>query len=666
MRPPATVTHPQSLSPLLYEALMDLAAAVQRRAIYPAGHPVLRGAVTGVWQKVSACLVEHETVELGVGGRRLVSAEGESDPSHPLLGDLAARLSAHRVGGLRIRAGVSEDELARLVDGIAAPPDGDRKPLAQRDDVMWSRVHLEEVSFGRLGLLQDQGAADATSGGGVWRAMAASAFSVATGELVAPSTIVGALLESGEGGDALRSEFEAYLLALPGTARADGSLGEVLGMLDLLGVPGLQQVFAQLGPDRTNRLVHRASEVLPGAAVVDLVQAAAQANAKVVSSSMLRLLQKLGDGQRAHDPTRAGARLMQLAIRRLLHEWTLDSPNPIRYEEALGMFALPRERGTDAQRDHVEPERLVDIALEVGEAGPAADVALGRLAFRDGVAATIAALSVYPPTPARERLIDRLLNEATLREQLAQPTLDMAFLRQAVDRIHHRAAVTILDALARRSDADATMLVDLLQRIGWDVLEPIGARIATEPPRVLRHLVTLFDALDAWPPQVDPVAWMTHPDFLVRRETIKYQLKGSLTREGATLAALRDPDIRLVAVGLHAIAGTCPPAAAREVMRRYADPGLTTELRVRAIRAASSCQTTEVVHWLVSVVHRRRRWFRRSGLQKPSPESVAAIMALAQSFPGHPSATEILRLARESRSSDYRRAVTNQAESAHA
>ena len=661
-----------SLTPRLHEALTDLAAAVQRRAIYPAGHPVLRGAVNGVWERVSACLAETGSLDLGIGGRRFVHAGTESDATHPLIGDLAARLSAHHVGGVRLSSGVSADQLGEFIDAIARSPDAPDAPrFDQGDDQRWSHIEVRAIAFDRLGLIDDLEAPPERSSAAAWRALASTAFvegdrDAVDAAVVSPAAIAAALLERTEGQNARVEQFEEFLHSLGGSDRSDDGVDRAVAVIESLGRAGLARVFEVLGEVRTQQLIRGAVDQLPVGAAVDLVQGASDARARVVSSSLMRMLQKVGDVARAGRANRKGDRLLQLAIRRLLHEWTLESPNPLPYDEALVTLSSPQVRGVDRRRDAVEPERLVDLALEVGDTGAAVDAALSRLVMRDGLAVTMGFLAAFPASGVRERLMDRLVNESSLREHLAQPVLDVGFLRQAVDRLRHRAATALLDALQRRPEGDFAILVDLLQRIGWDALEPIGARASDAPPRVQRALVTLFDALDAWPPQLDPLKWMTHPDFMVRRETIKHLLKGSATRDLATLTALRDEDVRMVAIGLHAIAGTCSPSAAREVMHRYADPGFTTELRVRAIRAVASSGCGEVATWLTSRVRRRRRWFGGDRLAKPTPEALSAVGALAQWFPRHPAAGEVLRLALASRQPEFRRAASGAQMVAHA
>lgn len=660
---PGSTLPTHALNPRLHEALTDLAAAVQRRAIYPAGHPVLRGAVTAVWERVSACIAEIGGIDLGVGGRSLVSGSTQSDPSHPLLGDLAARLAAHRVGGIRLLAGVSTRELGDLIEYLSTSPDAAGVVvLAQRTDLTWNNIQVRAVAFDRLGLVGEaEGSVADQSSAAAWRALAGTAFLETDGEIVSPAAVAAALLEQAADQESRVTQFEAFLQSVGGSGEDEEGVAHAVAVIESLGRTGLARVFTTLGELRTRRVVAGAVDRLPVSATVDLVQAANDAHSKVVATSLLRMLQKVGDAARRGHTSRRGDRLLQLAVRRLLHEWTLESPNPEAYEQALATVSHARDRGSDLRRDTVEPERTVDLGLETGASGSAVDAALGRLALRDGLANTLAFLSTYPASGARERLIDRLVNESSVREHLSHAQLDVAFLRQSVDRLRHRAAIPIMEALQRRPDSDADLLVELLQRIGWDALGPIGERTADAPPRVHRALVTLFDTLDAWPPQVDPLAWMMHPDFIVRRETIKHLLKGSATRDAATLAALKDQDVRIVAVGLHAISGACSPAAAREVMHRYTDPGFTTELRVRAIRAVAPSRTNEVATWLAGLTRRRRRWFGGSRLAKASPETLSAVSALAQWYPRHPAATEVLQLAEASRAAEYRRAALTKA-----
>lgn len=654
MSSPALGAPPTTLPRDLHEALVELAMAVQKRAIYPGGHPVLHGAVERVHNKLAVVLVGTPNLNLGVAERRLTLNGAASDESHPHLGDLAARLGAHRVGGIRFMRGVNPDELALFIGGLAASAEGGAPALADRDDLIFAHITLEPVAFNRLGLLDGDSAAE-DPGDAVWRALAAAALGEGEGDLIDPAAIAHAINSH----DEIAAEIRAYIeemFASVATGRAPRRTVErVSTLLSALGEAGIAKLLGLEGLDRANVMVSGMIGKLPPTAAVELLRAAAQVNAAPISGAMLRLLQKFAGGAREGANARGNDRLLRLVIRRMLEGWTLESPNPERYEQALATAAIPGGQGSDQRRDAVEPERVIDLALETGAVARAAEVALGVLVVRDGLAQTIALLHAYPATDAREQLIDRVLTESTLRDCLSQQALDGPLLRFVVDRAQQKAVGPLLDSLARRDDSDAALVVELLCRIGRDVLEPIGFWMPDAPPRVLRHYVAVFDAVGAWPPQVDPATWARHPEFIVRREAVKHMLKAPTTRDSAMLLALRDPDARIFAIGLTAVTGRCTPDVAREVMRRFSVGDLTVELRLRAIRTLAKSASTEVLEWLLPMV-RARRWWWGTSLKKPTTERVTVIAALT-AFPASEAARRVLDVARASRWPEYRGAA---------
>jgi hypothetical protein len=630
--------------------------AVQKRAIYPGGHPVLHGAIERVHNKLTAVLVAKPNVNLGVAGRRLTLDGAASEESHPHLSDLAARLAAHHVGGIRFIGGLKADELALLVGGLAAPAEGAVPPLGLRDEVIFAHITLEPLAFNRLGLLDGASAAEDTEDA-TWRALATVALGDGEGDLIDPAAIAQAI----NGHDEIAAEILAHMeemFAAVATGRASRrTVGRVSTLLSALGEAGIAKVLGLKGLDRTNEMVSGTIGKLPPTAAVELLRAAARLNAAPISDAMLRLLQKFAGAAREGMNARANDRLLRLVIRRMLEGWTLESPNPERYEQALATAAVPRAGGPDQRRDAVEPERVIDIAIETGAVAGATESALGMLVIRDGLAATIAVLHAYPATDAREQLIDRVLNESTLRDHLLPQTLDAPLLRFAVDRVRQKAVGPLLDSLTRRGDSDAALIVELLCRIGQDVLEPLGAWMSNASPRELRHYVAVFDAVGAWPPQVDPVTWARHPDFIVRREALKHLLKAPTTGDAAILLALRDSDARIFAIGLTAVAGRSTPETAREIMRRVGVGDLTVELRLRAIRTVARTASSEVLAWLLPMVRIRRWWFWGTSLKKPTTERIAVIAALT-AFPGSETARHVLGVARTSRWPEYRAAAT--------
>ncbi len=647
---------------------MEMAVTVHKRAFYPAGHPILRGAVDGVYTRVAALLQEQQQLSVGVTDRRLLVDGSSSDEEHPLLSEFAVRMNEHQVGAFRLSPGVSRDEIDALLAAAAQPVDGPLPPLGQRTDLRLEHITLEPIAFDRLGMLGDGAHAESREAlrDGAWQALAAIALTGdAEGDVALDPAYIARAIEQRTGDadfDASVIEKLSVLLSEMGAQTSQVKQARRDRLADLLGhlsAEGRQRLMEAAGRQQGRQIVRGALSTMGARAVLDLIRAASQAEAIGISNPMLRLLEKLSTtAEKSAAVSRDADRVLRSSVRRLLEGWTLEDPNPELYARVLGEAATAdASRGRDRHRDAAEPERIVDIALESGAMSPSVNACLGRLVMRDGLAHVIERLQGYPETPVRELLVDRLLNEASLREYLNQDLLDLPLLRQAVDRMRTRAFEPVYEALERRSEADAPGLVELIVRIGWDVLAPLGERVEKASNRMLRHLLAVFDELEAWPPQADPVVYARHSDVLVRREAVKYLLRSEHTREQGTLIALRDPDPRVFGLGLATMARECTPAQSREAMRRYESPSLTSELRVRVIRAVAVSGTAEAAQWLASLVTSRRWLFGSIKLRKPTPETVAAVAALAKHFGNTDAGKQIVALAAESRSPEYRRAV---------
>jgi hypothetical protein len=130
-----------------------------------------------------------------------------------------------------------------------------------------------------------------------------------------------------------------------------------------------------MGGDRTQRrkFMLDASQGITVEAVIDLVKAASAAEGQTVSHSMLRMLSKL-----AHHPSSGGARgktdpTVRDVMRRLVDDWSLDDPNPEGYRRVLETMSSSRNDAAGASNSiptECEPERMIQIAIEVGAMGP--------------------------------------------------------------------------------------------------------------------------------------------------------------------------------------------------------------------------------------------------------------------------------------------------------
>ena len=111
------------------EFLLALSAAFQRSQIYPGGHPTVDRAVDAAVRRLAPLLDELPSVALAVSPTQLTVAGAATDPDHPLLRELAARLFRRNVGMIRLTRGITRAEVESLLGGLtrevtpSAPPD---------------------------------------------------------------------------------------------------------------------------------------------------------------------------------------------------------------------------------------------------------------------------------------------------------------------------------------------------------------------------------------------------------------------------------------------------------------------------------------------------------------------------------------------------------------
>ena len=150
---------PSALSRELGDFLVELAIAMHKHAIYPAGHPLLDGAVDAVGRTLLGLFAEYAVLSIGVARRQLVIEGVATDPNHPLLNELALRFHRHHVGAVKFERGVERAELADFLatlavdagrNGVAIGLDPDSLPTR------WKRIHAFPLTYDRLELLDSE------------------------------------------------------------------------------------------------------------------------------------------------------------------------------------------------------------------------------------------------------------------------------------------------------------------------------------------------------------------------------------------------------------------------------------------------------------------------------------------------------------------------------
>jgi len=672
--PPST-TKPDQPPQELLELLLELALAVHKRGIYPASHPMLHGAVDSLARRFQSVLSKRSQLSIGVSRHQLVVDGAATDEGNTALADLAERLYAHELGVVTFLGTVQRSTLDEFLSAISVSPVRGVAPLGatgRSQLTRWKDLVLSRVAFDRLELMNEDGVErerddpKTKRSAELWLGLtrAALAGGLLDGDLEDPKRLAESVARqvNEEGPDAAILGMLRQLIGeLEDAEIRDSQVRQrVSDLLRNLDDATLSTLLHMRGDRKAGaEFLERACETLTAAAVVRLTRVASGRAGVPIAGAMLRLLAKLAqDADSRRGASRAVDRALRGVIRKMLADWKLIDPNPDAYTVVLSNLATSAiETQPDLGRDSCEAERILQIGVATNASGPSVDAALARLIGTSGVAAAVDCLMACDPSPLRDSLVDRLINESTFREELALDRPAVAVLQHAVDRLGDRAVDGLVKELERRGEADAVWLVDLLARIGESGIDVMGAALADRSPRVLRHMIGVFVRCDRWPAASDPLQYASHSDSGVRRETYRYVLKHADTRERAILVAVRDTDVRIFNLALSTIGGGCSIDVARALMARLESPDLSDELRARGIRALGDTAHADVRVWLESRATTRHWLFRTVRLRKASLELSAIITALAIRNEDHADSKRILALACKSRNPGIRRAA---------
>ncbi|HXD47879.1 MAG TPA: hypothetical protein VN600_03850 [Gemmatimonadaceae bacterium] len=693
------------LSRELGDFLVELSIAVHKHAIYPTGHPLLDGAADSVTRTLWGLLAERPLLSLGVARRQLVIEGVATDPNHPLLQELAQRLHRHHLGAIKFERGVERTELADFLVTISVDAGRSGKPVGLETDTLgmrWTHIRAFPLSYDRLELLEGEDGAPTESqmasgrAAELWVGLATAALAAETTGMtldddtpLEPAAVAKAIDEHSHE-QAYDQVIVGYMLQIANELTANGAAGahESAALQ-----ARISKMLGALKPDTLSRLLDMGGDVaqrrqflldatqgMSADAVVYLVRAAARTEKQTVSHSMVRLLAKLA--KHADTPLESrrvmADRSLRDTVTRLVSEWTLSDPNPDAYRAVLEQVsrAAPAAGGTNATRAaDCEPERIVKMALEIGAVGATLWRAVDRME-REGRAAQLLDLVVgAPDRDTADAIVRHVADSGPLRRILTADRVDFATAERIVERAGAMAIPVILSAAAGVSDPRRREHVyDLVAALG-DAAPPVVARRLADADRgslatEQRDLIALLGRLapgGVLPIDVDLRRYLTHADTQVRREAVKVLLRaGGTARDEALAASVDDADARIVYLGLTAAGERCPRHVVNRIRLRVERGELDPSLRVLGIRAAATARTPETLNWLTSRAARPSRFFGRLSLLPATPESIAAVGAIAAGWRNDPGARQLMQLAMKSRDAQYRAAVRAQPAAASA
>ena len=695
--PPTTPAAPPSsakptvatLSRELADFLVELSITLNKHAIYPQSHPLLDVAVDGVAGRLAALFVGHrDSLSIGVARRQLIIEGVATDPLNPVLKELAQRLHDHHVGAVKFVRGITREELGSALAGLAVDPSRSEKPIGhdtERLGALWQHVRFFPLTYDRLQLIEEDprdelrapGQMAAGRATQLWIGLARAALVSDASGLNAPHddeadnaalepAAVARAIDEHQREEAYDQVIVGYLLQIGEelkTAEGPEAIGlqrRVSRLVGSLKESTLEKLL-EMGGDKAKRrkFILDASQGVTVEAVIDLVKAASAAEGQTISHSMLRMLSKLG-----HHPSITGARgytdpTLRDVMKRLVDDWSLDDPNPEAYRQALQVMSSVR-KGTPVKANgtvatECEPERMIQIAIEVGTTGPQIEAAMTELAQAGRVEILLDMVERAPSAESAAPVSEFLRSKRVFESLLEQPRIDMPLVGRFVQRMGSEAAPTLLTAAVSFEDAKIrSQLYDMLQSIGDAVGDAVAARIPEASPMVQRELLALLGRLGALPADFSPRGFLNSADPLVRREAIRLLLRSPADRDETIMTALSDPDDRVVFAGLTVAQDRCPPAGI-DLIRQRVDRGeLDSQLRTMGIRIVAQKRNYDSLAWFLAFVIAEAHWPRKPKLRPSTPEMLAALSMIATHWWNDPAAETALKLAKQSRDPEVR------------
>ncbi|HUF28437.1 MAG TPA: hypothetical protein VMM18_15780 [Gemmatimonadaceae bacterium] len=691
MSPSSAANESAALSRDLSEFLIELSIALHKHAIYPGGHPLLTSAEAGLALRLHTLLEARGTLSLGVARQQLVIEGVATDPGNPLLRELAQRLHRHHLGAVKFSRGVGTEELADLMRTLSADTTRVETPLGLGPPESlrrWEHVRLFSLTFEHLELLEeeedeDRSEAELRDGSrfraaqlwvGLARAALAAEIAGGDGEhtpdTADPAAVAKAIDEHSRE-QAYDQVIVGYLLQIA-TELQDRDGAEQAALRRRV-----SRMVSSLRPDTLRQLLHMGGDaaqrkrfVLDAAqgmavdAVVELVRATAETSGQSVSHLLIRMLNKLAlHAETGPLSMRAGAEsALRENVQRLIEGWNLDDPNPGAYRTALEAMSRQAVAPDTGKRDpEAEPERMIEMSLELGVIGGTTAAAVEQLLEAGELGAVAEMLDAGGGDPAAgDRLWQLIATPVVLRRLVEAPHLDIELIERLVDRMGLDAAEPLLDGIEAAEERSARWkLLDLLAGLGPAVGPRAVARLEGAEWYVQRNLLMLLGRLPELPEGFSAALFVGHDDPRVRREALKFQLRSPALRESAIMSALEDADPRVIGLALGAAAEACPLPAAPVLLALVRGRRLDEDMRALALRALARLRLPNVLEVLLHHVEARRSVFGFGSVKLPakSPIMLAALAGLAANWSSNPRARAILARAAAHADPDVRAAA---------
>jgi hypothetical protein len=412
-------------------------------------------------------------------------------------------------------------------------------------------------------------------------------------------------------------------------------------------------------------VVLEAAEVLDPRATMVLLGGAAHAAGQPLPRPLIRLLWKLGaraaggSNGGEEDP---GGRAFRDQIRRLVARWWIVSGQEFGSSVADGgdePFSRPGEHESLPGELVPEPERIVRISLRVDTTGPGLWAPLRTLSGGGGGRQVLELLREAPAGSAVARSIAQdVCSPALLREVLREDSPDFELLDVLVDALGMATADALLDTLTEaESRATRRGLLSRLVRLGTPVASLAAERLTDPRWFVQRNILAILRELELWPEGTAVEPFLAHDDARVRREAVQLLADIPEFQDRAIIAALRDPDWKVVRFGIYAAGKEFREGWVPLLARRMAQPDFPAELCLPAIGVLASSARPEALERLMALAVDGRTLLRAPRLRPASPVMLRALAVLARRWGEDRRVAAVLKEAGRSREQAVRDAA---------
>lgn len=500
-----------------------------------------------------------------------------------------------------------------------------------------------------------------------WRALAVAAGHKEEG--LPDAAAVADLLNRRANAALTPTDFFYHLNELASSATGDDAgenAARLSGLLQLLKSNVLAAGIASSKvQSQTKRALYQLLDVAGPESMTFLARASSQAYGRPLSPAVDGLLRKIARGVEGIPAESRGAarRALRDLVKAMIEAWSGASVSlgGSGYDALFSEQQGPAPERERSSRLSISPERIIATSFEVGALGGAVWNAVGKLgATEQGVRQILDLIKQGPrDSNSVEVVAQQFATPTRLIMLLQEDPIDYAAVDAIATRNPEGAASPLVDALVAAEKRDVrTWLLNRIATLGSSVCSLASERLQTDEQWfVQRNMLRIIREAKC---EIDPKVidrFVHHSDVRVREEAVQIQLNDPVTHDRALAAALRDPELSMLKIGLKAARTRAPEGVMPFIAKRIQDPAFPRELRMASLHVLARSTSVLALEPLLRFALGGTTLLRKPRLAAKSPEMLVALDGLARMWPNERRAAALLALARQTADPDITKAA---------